>query len=835
MSQDNNKEDLERYFSDPEYRRQQAKIRKEAAKSGTISNDPGAGSSSAKPAFSQHESSESSSESSDAGSTGTAGPTNSGSAGSGGGSARDNGNGPPLGSSGSGWRFFDFSGGLTWANLLKGTAIVFLVLLIAGGSFFVYLLQGLPSLEELENPRTDMASFVKSRDGEILDKYFTENRTAVRYDDISSHVIDALVATEDHRYYGHWGMDMYRTLAIPYHIMRGDPQGGSTISQQLARNLYRQIGREVSVRRKLREILTAIQVERNYTKKEIIEMYLNTVEFSNSAFGIETAALTHFDKPASDLNVLEAATLIGSLKAVSLYNPRRNPERAQMRRNVVLSQMAKHGFIEHEELVALRDEPIDLEFNPPFREGQQTRYFGEYVRQQIQEWAQDNGYDLYRDGLVIHTTIDSRMQRYAQLALQEQVVQVQENFESSWTSSGSDDYMDIFWDDFPRFLDSFIRETEDFREKVAEGYSPDDALEELKRDEAFVDSVKKARTRIEGGFVGIDPSSGEVLAWVGGTDYGEIQRDNVYQSRRQTGSTFKPFVYALAIDNGYRPHHKFSKYPVSFFDESGQRWSPRDPVIDHLDDTVPLREALARSLNNVTVRLLPELSGNPDTNRLEDLYTASNRIADLAQSMGINRQEMIREPSIALGTAESSLLELTSAYATFANQGVYIEPRAISRIEDQDGNILAEFHNEHQEEVISPETAYYVTDMMRDVIRQGTGRRLLWAYGLDQDMAGKTGTTNRSADAWFVGMTPQVVMGSWVGGEDRRIRFPEGSSVGQGSQSALPTVGRFIQYMREDENSGWLKEAFEQPQGMIMEVEDDEVIEEEDRPSRITW
>lgn len=834
MSQDNNIEDLERYFSDPEYRRQQAKKRKEAADSGSVSSKSDIDSSTEKQTGSQHETSISSTGSSERSSAGHD-SGNSGSTGSGGGDDRGNGNGGPPGSSGSWWNHFDFSGGFTWANLLKGTGIVLLVLLIAGSGFFIYLLQGLPSLEELENPRTDIASFVKSRDGEILDKYFTENRTAVRYEDISSHIIDALIATEDHRYYGHWGMDMYRTLAIPYHLLRGDPQGGSTISQQLARNLYRQVGRDVTVRRKLREILTAIQIERNYTKKEIIEMYLNTVEFSNSAFGIETAALTHFDKPASDLNVLEAATLIGSLKAVSFFNPRRNPERAQMRRNVVLSQMAKHGFIEHEELAVLREEPIDLEFNPPFRQGQQTRYFGEYVRQQIQDWAQENGYDLYRDGLVIHTTIDSRMQRYAQLALQEQVVQVQENFESEWTSSGSDEYMDVFWDDFPRFLDSFIRETEDFRQKVAEGYSPDDALNELKQDEAFVDSVKKARTRIEGGFVGIDPSTGEVLAWVGGTDYGEIQRDNVYQSRRQTGSTFKPFVYALAIDNGYRPHHKFSKYPVSFFDESGQRWSPRDPVIDHLDENVPLREALARSLNNVTVRLLPELSGNPDTNRLEDLYTASNRIADLAQSMGINRREMIREPSIALGTAESSLLELTSAYATFANQGVYIEPTAINRIEDQDGNILAEFHSDHQEEVISPETAYYVTDMMRDVIRRGTGRRLLWAYGLDQDMAGKTGTTNRSADAWFVGMTPQIVMGSWVGGEDRRIRFPEGSAVGQGSQSALPTVGRFIQYMREDENSGWLKEAFEQPQGMIMEVEDEEVIDEEDRPSRITW
>ena len=829
MSQNysNNNEDMDRYFNDPEYRRQVSQQRKPSGKSSEVED---------------HSASKESPRFSDSGVNDDSGNTTLGNTGS-----SDYGSStPPGGSGGNGGsgnggppgNFLDnlWSGGyFSWSFILKWVGIAVLVLMIIGGAFFIYLLQGMPSIEELENPRTDIASFVMSRDGEVLDKFFTENRTAVRYEDISSHVVNALVATEDHRYYGHWGMDMYRTLAIPYHILRGDPQGGSTISQQLARNLYRQIGREVSVQRKLREILTAIQIERNYTKKEIIEMYLNTVEFSNSAYGIETAALTHFNKPASDLNVVEAATLIGSLKATSLYNPRRNSERSQARRNVVLSQMAKHGFLETEELAALREEPIELDFNPPFRQGQQTRYFGEYVRQQVQEWANENGYDLYRDGLVIQTTIDSRMQNYAQLALQNQVQQVQGNFESAWSSSDSDEYMAQLWEDFPRFLDSFIRETDRYREKVQEGFSPDEALEELKDNEAFADSVKRARTRIEGGFVGIDPSTGEILAWVGGTDYGQIQRDNVYQSRRQTGSTFKPFVFALAIDNGYRPHHKFSKYPVSFFDESGQRWSPRDPVIDHLDENVPLREALARSLNNVTVRLLPELSGNPESNRLEDLYPASGRIADLAQSMGINKQEMIREPSIALGTAESSLLELTSAYATFANQGVHIEPRAIKRIEDQDGNVLAEFHTDHQEEVISPETAYYVTDMMRDVIRRGTGRRLLWQFGVNQDMAGKTGTTNRSADAWFVGMTPQIVMGTWVGGEDRRVRFPQGSSVGQGSQSALPAVGRFVQFMREDENSGWLKEAFEQPQGMIMEIEEDEPVQEEDRPSRITW
>ncbi len=807
MSQDHNNDELDRYFNDPEYRRQQLEKRNRQSSAEDDSSSP-AGKSDGKQSSSRW-----SSFFSRKGGSGNQPPTS---------DDPDSSAHNPNGGN---------NDGVSWMQIMRGFAIFVLACLILGIIFFLYLAQGLPSLEELENPRTDVASFVMSKDGEVLDKYFTENRTAVRYEEISEHVINALISTEDHRYFNHWGMDMYRTLSIPYHILRGDPQGGSTISQQLARNLYRQIGREVSVQRKLREMITAIQIERNYTKREIIEMYLNTVEFSNSAYGIETAAMTHFNKPASDLNVLEAATLVGSLKATSMFNPRTRPEASIMRRNVVLSLMTRHGFLDPEEFNSLREEEIDLDYNPPFRQGQQSRYFGQYVRQQVRDWAEENGYDLERDGLVIHTTIDSRMQQHAQRSLEQQVRSVQSEFERVWTN---DEYMDEFLDRFPRIFDSFIRETDTYQELVSEGISQDEALEKLWEDEAFADSLKQARFRIEGGFVGLDPSSGEVKFWVGGTDYGQIQRDNVYQSRRQTGSTFKPFVYTVAIDNGYRPHDRFSSYPVSFFDASGSRWSPRDHQTSSFDN-ITLRQALARSSNNVTVRLLPELAGNPETNRLEELTPAVNRIADLAEQMGF-RGTINRYPSIVLGTAEASLLEMTSAYATFANQGVYVEPVAISRIEDKDGNILAEFHSQHQEEVINPETAYYVLDMMRDVIRSGTGMSLRWRVdGFNQDMAGKTGTTENSADAWFVGMTPQVVMGAWVGGEDRRIRFPQGSQVGQGSRSALPVVARFIDQVKRDNDVYWSTEAFQQPAGMIMETEDTDRREEEDRPSRITW
>jgi len=362
----------------------------------------------------------------------------------------------------------------------------------------------------------------------------------------------------------------------------------------------------------------------------------------------------------------------------------------------------------------------------------------------------------------------------------------------------------------------------------------------LKMDEAFVDSVKRARARLEAGFVAIDPSNGNILAWVGGSDYSSIQRDNVHQLRRQTGSTFKPFVYAVAIDNGYRPYHTFSKYPVNFFDVSGDRWSPRDPVIPSGPEMITLREAIGRSLNNVTVRLLPELAGAPGTNRLEDLTPAGQKIADFARRMGMNRTPIATNPAIALGTAHSSLLELTSAYTTFANMGVHIEPYAVTRIEDAEGNVLQEFRSDNQQEVISPEIAYMMIDMLRGVIRGGqgwvgTGNRMNWMFNISQDIAGKTGTTQNSADNWFVAMMPHLVAGAWVGGEDRRIIFPQGTQVGQGARTALPIVGQFIQSCTNDPNVPWSRDAFEQPQGFVMEQPPEQRETEPIRPSRISW
>jgi len=725
---------------------------------------------------------------------------------------------------------------ITYVGGIVGVGILAMLIYLA------YLVQGLPSIEQLENPQTSIASVVKSRDGLILDKYYTENRTYVPLDEISPHVVDALIATEDKRFYKHWGIDMVRTLAIPYYLIQGKVQGGSTISQQLARNLYKKIGRDFSVTRKLREMITAVQIEKNYTKREILEMYLNTVEFSNSAYGIEAAAQTHYNKPAKDLNILQAATMIGTLNAVYAYNPRINPERSKRRRNIVLGNMFNHGFITRQQFDKLSNEPIKLDYQPPSEAGHESRYFGEYVRQKVQKWTKENGYDLYKDGLTIYTTIDSRYQNYAEKALKTKLDSLQTLFEKEWTSYKGD-YMDLYWKKFPLILKSYLRETDRYKNGFQNYHTKKESVvfDSLFADPAFIDSVKHARTRLEAGFVSIDPTNGHLLAWVGGSDYGDKQFDHVYQAKRQPGSTFKPFVYTVAIDNGYKPYHKFSKYPTKYYDRAGNVWNPKDPHIPKGPEMISLRQALARSLNNVTVRLLPEIAGAPGTNKLEDLMPAARKIKRMAENMGINMDGVKVYPSIALGTAPVSLLDLVSGYTTFANKGVHIDPMAITRIEDKEGNILKQYQTHSMREVISPETAYTMIDMLRGVIRggkdfYGTGVRLRNTYNVRQDIAGKTGTTQDAADNWFVAMTPHIVMGAWVGGNDRRIRWPVNSRTGQGAHTALPIVGKFINYCTADKSVPWSYDGFEPPKGYVPpQPPKDEQSDKDKTKGRIGW
>jgi len=723
-----------------------------------------------------------------------------------------------------------------WGGIAAG------VILLAIIGFIFYLFQGLPSVKQLENPQTAVASVVKSRDGVVLARYYTENRTYVPIEEISPHVVNALIATEDHRFYEHWGIDMQGVFAAIFQIVTtGNIRGASTISQQLARNLYKKIGREFSIIRKLREMITAIELEHNYTKREIIEMYLNTVQFPNSAYGIEAAAQTHYGKDAKDLTIPQAATLIGSLQAIYYYNPRIHPENSKRRRNTVLFLLNKRGFISDAVYHKLIKDPIALDYHPPSKAGQQSRYFGQYVQQQVQEWTKKNGYNLNTDGLTIYTTIDSRLQRHAEKALRTKLDSVQTVFEHVWTSPGGK-YMDKYWKRFPRFLKDFLRTTDRYKNGFSKYHTDQESVvfDSLFADKAFIDSVKHAKTHLEAGFVAIDPNNGNILAWVGGSNYGNVQFDHVYQMRRQAGSTFKPFVYTVAIDNGYKPYHKFSKYPSVYYKKSGKAWKPKDPHVPKGPEMVSLRQGLARSLNNVTVRLLPELAGAPNTTKYEDLIPAAKKIKQMATNFGIDLSNYPPYPSIALGTAKVSLLELVSAYGTFANKGVHIDPMAISRIEDKEGNVLKEYHAKYPQEVISPETAYTIVDMLRGVIHggdgyYGTGVRLQNTYGVRQDIAGKTGTTQNAADNWFVAMTPDIVMGAWVGGEDRKIRFPVESNAGQGAHTALPIVGRFINLVKDDPNAPWSYEPFTPPPGYVVPKDPDSTNNKETGTGRIGW
>ncbi|MCS7154916.1 MAG: PBP1A family penicillin-binding protein [Bacteroidetes bacterium] len=671
------------------------------------------------------------------------------------------------------------------------------IAVLLGLLYMGYLISGLPSLKELENPESALASEVISVDGQVIATYYHENRTPVPLDSIAPAVIHALIATEDQRFYRHWGVNIWRTAQAALFTLLGNRQGGSTITQQLARNLYETVGKEVSIERKIREMLTAIQIERAYTKREILEMYLNTVDFGNNAFGIASAARVYFSKRPSELEPDEAALLIGLLKGTSYYNPVRHPERARMRRDLVLTQMHRNGYLSWPEYERYRQRPIALRYTPPSHTSGPYAHFAEYVRLQVRQWASKRGYNIYRDGLRIYTTLDTRMQRYAQRAVDSLLAMAQPALERQWGGPG----LPLLWRTHPELLPSLIRQTEAYREALRDGQRPERALDSLLRLPRFVDSVKTYYTTLQAGFVALDPSNGHIKVWIGSKNYALDTYDHVYLARRQPGSTFKPFVYVAAIDNGYSPQYVYPNAPITFYNPDGTvRWQPRNAEGESSGEATTLRQALAHSYNMVTARLVADIG--------------EERVAEYARRLGISSPLDV-VPALALGTSDVTLLELTAAYATFANRGIYTKPLAILRIEDARGRILEEFQPERRE-ALSEQTAYIMVDMMRDVINYGTGVRLRvsppYGFGLtDLDLAGKTGTTQQHADAWFVAMTPNLVAGAWVGCNDRRVAFRD-MSWGQGARLALPIVGRFLRYVYRDPEIGLPREVFTPPE-----------------------
>jgi len=586
--------------------------------------------------------------------------------------------------------------------------------------YVLVLIPFTPSVSDLRRAKSEVPARVLSSDGVVLAEYKRINRQWVTLKKISPHVVNALIATEDHRFLQHHGIDVRRTGAAMLATLSGDRQGGSTITQQLARNMYpEEIGRAFSVTRKVKEAITALKIESVYTKDEILETYLNTVPFLYNAFGIEMAARTYFDKTADKLDVLESATLIGMLKGTSYYNPVINPERALGRRNLVLAQMAKHGKLDPTKVQALAARPLRIDFERQIEPLGPAPHVAQHLRKWLIEWADRRGYDIHTDGLVVRTTIDSKLQKAANLAVARQLAQLQK----------------------------------------------------------LVDTRRKAGEEppvLQAGFLALDPRSGFVRAWVGSRDFETEQFDHVSQARRQPGSTFKPFVYGAAFEQGFRPSYTFIDQPVSI-QSGGEVWSPTDGR-PPTGQPMSLRDGLVYSRNTITAQLMQQVG--------------SAKVAELARAMGVRQSKLEQVPSLALGTSPVTLREMVSAYGSIANGGNYIEPVLVTRIENRKGQLLQEWRPVQPERAFQRQHALTLVDVMRGVVDEGTGLAIRQRHGIQADVAGKTGTTQDNTDGWFILMHRQLVAGAWVGFNDNKLAM---GNWGEGARSALPIVGDVFQ------------------------------------------
>nr|WP_238482452.1 transglycosylase domain-containing protein [Noviherbaspirillum aridicola] len=667
--------------------------------------------------------------------------------------------------------------------------------LIAGVLLVAYtllLIPFTPSIADLRRARNEVPSVLVSADGKRLATYNRLNREWVPLEKISPHVINALIATEDHRFYQHFGIEPLRMVVGAGRALIGDPEGGSTITQQLARNMYpEQIGRQRTITRKLKEIITALKLEHAYSKRQILESYLNTVPFLYNAYGIEMAARTYFDKPASRLGLLESATLVGMLKGTSYYNPVQNPERSQRRRNVVLSQMVKRNLLSRAQYDTLAARPVRLDFERQQEALGPAPHFAQHLKRWLIEWADRNDYNIYSDGLVIHTTIDSRLQAMANRAVQRQLDALQAVANVEWAqaslrppSAAIDSYLRLqrgvqpfahFWQANPRLLDTFIRESSAYARAVDGGAAPEEALARLRADAEFTARLRADKTRLQAGFVAIDPVTAQVRAWVGSRDYAADQFDHVGQMRRQPGSTFKPFVYGAALEAGMSPRKQFIDTPIEVPLSDGTVWRPSD-VTPPTGKPMTARDGLVLSKNTITARVMQE--------------TGPKKAAELARRMGVDSSRLDPVPALALGTSPVTPVEMVSAYATLAAGGEYRKPVLVTRIADRHGNVLAEFDADGRR-AVSRETAEELTDMLRAAVSQGTGQGIRSRFGIRADVAGKTGTTQDNTDGWFILMHARLVAGAWVGFNDSRVTMRSGYW-GQGAHNALLPVGDFF-------------------------------------------
>jgi len=680
-----------------------------------------------------------------------------------------------------------------WLWIAAGVLLLFAALFAV---WIAVLFPLTPGIEDVKQARVASPTVVVSADGRQLASFEQGVQMKVPLSQVSPNVVNALIATEDHRFYDHHGVDFTRIAGAIVASLKGDPQGGSTITQQLARNMFSEIGRARNINRKMKELITAFKIENTYSKTEILEAYLNTVPFLYNAYGIEAAARTYFDKPAAQLNETEAATLVGMLKGTAYYNPVTNPERSLARRNVVLGQMLKAGVFDDKRYQQLVKRPLRLHFNRLAERTGKDDHFTAYVRRWLVDWADKHDVDLKQDGLVVQTTLDYDLQEAALQAVQRQAGALQAIADVDWARSWAvnaqqtQTYVDMrpgvtpfeyYWQSHGDLLDTFVRESQDYRKAVDGGATPAAVLKRLKGDRDFMRTLKAAKSRLEAGFLAMDPATGEIKAWVGSRDFEREQYDHVSQAARQPGSTFKPIVYAAALEQGIAPEHPYLDAVTTIRFNDGTVWRPTDNS-GTTGRQLTLRDGLVFSKNTITAQVMRDIGVAP--------------VVKLAQDLGVRTSKLAHVPSIALGTSPVTLLEMVNAYSTIAAQGEYRKPVFVRRITDRNGQVIADFGSQTPQRVLSQASAVTLIDMMRGVINRGTGTGIRYRFGITADVAGKTGTTQNNADAWFIMMHPNLVAGAWVGFNDNRVTM-RSNYWGQGGHSAILLVGDFFKNVLE--------------------------------------
>ncbi|MDB9755745.1 transglycosylase domain-containing protein [Winogradskyella sp.] len=753
----------------------------------------------------------------------------------------------------------DFTKYIRWFWMLFTGGILAIVLLFLFASWG--LLGEMPDYTRLENPETNLATEIISSDNKTLGKfYFDDNRTPIDYNGLPKNIVDALIATEDVRYYEHSGIDARGTLRAA--VFLGGRGGASTISQQLAKLLFTKKASGNIVKRaiqKIKEWVIAIRLERQYTKEEIIAMYFNIYDFGNNGDGIRSASRIYFGKEPKDLDLKESAMLVGMFKNSSLYNPRRNPVGVKNRRNVVLAQMMKYDFINEQVKDSLQKTELDLNYSPEsHREGMAT-YFREYLRSFMKDWVKDENnrkpdgtkYNINSDGLKVFTTIDSRMQHYAEEAVAQHMPRLQAEFDNQNTPDRNKTapFLELNQSEINTLLRNGMRRGERWRILKKQGKSDKEIIASFDKPvemeifkwvdgkASYVDTVMKPmdsmryyKSFLRTGMMSMDPLTGHVKAWVGGMNYRHFQYDMVKQGKRQVGSTFKPFVYATAIDQlQYSPCDSFPRSPITI--EANKFGNPEPWTVKNNDlkysGFQTLKDALATSTNTVTARIMNEIGPQP--------------VVEMAKKLGIE-QDILPVPAIALGTPDISVYEMVAAYSTFANKGVYNKPVMVTRIEDKNGTVLYQFAPESKD-VLSEEVAYVTVNLMEGVTKAGSGGRLRsvgvdkyngmyreimtgYPYQFTNPIAGKTGTTQNQSDGWFMGMVPNLVTGVWVGAEDRAAHFKT-TKYGQGASMALPIWGLYMKACYADKTLKVSTSEFEKPSQLSINI-DCEVTSDDD-------